>query len=192
MNASIKSYFTIILLSIIAFSCGDNTKSNEEKKTKEVSTDGAATLTVLTDSVNTVWTTMIEDDDLKLGYLKRLLDEVSYTNSYNKIKYDSLVSDLALLKKSRYNQKTMSASDKIDAYDMETTYLESQIFDFAQNHPRFEEYPLMQELINDIAGIDNQTIYHRTHYDNAAIAYNKFIDENNIDAEKKSLFQLTE
>ena len=192
MNASIKSYFTIILLSFIAFSCGDNTKSKEKEKTKEVSADGAATLMILTDSVNAVWTTMIKDDDLKLGYLKRLLDEVSYTNSYNKIKYDSLIADLALLVKSRYDQKTMSASDMIDAYDMETTYLESQIFDFAQNHPRFEEYPLMKELINDIAGIDNQTIYHRTHYDNAAIAYNKFIDENNIDAEKKSLFQLTE
>ena len=192
MNTFIKSYFYIIIVAFLAFSCGKNVKSTEEEKSKETTADETARLTVLADSVDAMWAVMIKDDDLKLGYLKRLLDEVSYTNAYNKIKYDSLVADLDLLVKSRYDQNTMSASDKIDAYDMETTYLEGQIFDFAQNHPRFEEYPLMKELINDIAGIDNQTIYHRMHYDNAAIAYNKFIEENNIDAAKKSLFQLTE
>ena len=48
------------------------------------------TYQVLSDSVDYTWSVMIDDDDDKHVLMNRLLLEVSYTNNYDKEKYQEL------------------------------------------------------------------------------------------------------
>lgn len=153
----------------------------------------------LSDSVDRNWAIMISDDDDKHVLMKRLLLEVSYTNNYNKAKFKELNNLIDELKNMRYDQNTMSNSALIDAYDSATFEVADQIIVFAQNHPRYEDFPLMAELINDINAKNNFILIHRIHYDRWAKALNSFNDTHKdklvtknpaIEIERIPLFEL--
>lgn len=123
------------------------------------------------------WQVMIDDDNEKLFYMKRLLDEVSYTGHYDQEQYDSLSQAVQALKLTRYDSMTMANSDLIDAYDAATSALTSQVITLAQNHPEFTHYPLMEELIYDISEASDRVLMHRISFDQAARGYNQFIQQ---------------
>jgi hypothetical protein len=142
---------------------------------------------------------MIDDDDDKHVLMKRLLLEVSYTNNYDKRRFDELNNLIDQLKELRYDQKSMSNSSSIDEYDSATFDLSDQIFLFARNHPRFENTSLMGELIDDISAKNNYILMHRIHYDNWVKELNAFKESNkeklisndaSIETGKMPLFQL--
>ncbi len=130
--------------------------------------------TSLQDSVDSNWQIMIADDDEKHQFMKRLLLEVSYTNNYDKGRFKELNELVDQLKSMRYDQQSMRNSDLIDAYDSATFDLSDQILVFARNHPRYEDLPLMAELIDDINRKNNYILMHRIHYDNWVKELNSF------------------
>lgn len=153
----------------------------------------------LEDSVQKEWSVMIADDDDKHALMKRLLLEVSYTNNYDKEKFAELNGLIDQLKSIRYDQKSMSSSELIDAYDSATFDLSDQIIVFARNHPRYEDFPLMAELIDDINGKNNYILMHRIHYDGQVKELNSFKKKNrkkllkadsDIGTESMPLFEL--
>ena len=123
------------------------------------------------------WQVMIDDDNEKLFYMKRLLDEVSYTGNYDQANYDSLVLAVEMLKNSRYDSVSMADSDLIDAYDASSSALTSQVIVLAQDHPEFSHYPLMEELIYDISDANDRVLLHRIRFDQAARGYNEFVEQ---------------
>lgn len=165
--------FAGIIVSVL-FSCGD------KKQTAEA--EGADSLMIkynaLVDSVNTNWAFMLADDDDKHVLMKRLLLEVSYTNNYDKVRFQELTDQVDELKAIRYDQKSMSASASIDAYDSATFDLSDQIFVFARSHARYDDIPLMSELIDDINAKNNYILMHRIHYDNWVKELNAFKENN--------------
>lgn len=172
---------TFLLLSaivtVIFYSC-DNSK-----KESDGSVDADSLLiryNALVDSVDVNWVVMIADDDDKLVLMKRLLLEVSYTNNFDKDRYQELNEMVEQLKAMRYDQTTMINSALIDAYDSATFAITDQIFEFARNHPRFDDIPLMEELIDDINAKNSYVLMHRIHYDNWVKELNSF-KKNNLD-----------
>lgn len=133
---------------------------------------------VLSDSVDANWEVMIADDDDKLVLMKRLLLEVSYTNNYDKNRFQELNEKVDQHKAMRYDQSSMSNSSLIDAYDNSTFALADEIFVFARNHPRFEDTPMMSELIEDINAKNNYILMHRIHYDSWVKELNSFKNNN--------------
>jgi hypothetical protein len=158
-----SKYFILVLGLAVAYliSC-------ESKKTGGV-TVGTDSLMIkyqaLVDSVDANWTVMIADDDDKHVLMKRLLLEVSYTNNYDKDRFEELTALVDQLQPMRYDQTSMSDSDLIDRYDSATWDLTDKIIQFAREHPRYADYPLMEELINDINAKNNYVLMHRIHYD---------------------------
>ena len=153
----------------------------------------------LEDSVQKEWSIMIADDDDKHVLMKRLLLEVSYTNNYDKERFLELNDLVDQLKFMRYDQKSMNNSALIDAYDSATFDLSDQIIVFARSHPRYDDFPLMAELANDINGKNNYILMHRIHYDSQVKELNSFKKKNrkkllktNLDIETESmpLFEL--
>lgn len=132
----------------------------------------------LTDSVDANWNIMIADDDDKHMLMKRLLLEVSYTNNYDKARFQELTSLVDQLQTLRYDQRSMSDSDLIDLYDSATWDLTDQIIRFAREHPRYADYPLMEELIDDINSMNNYVLMHRIHYDAWVKELNAFKERN--------------
>ena len=155
---------------------------------------------VLVDSVQSNWNTMIADDDDKHVLMRRLLLEVSYTNNYDKQRHQELLDLLEELKAMRYDQSSMSNSSLIDAYDSATFAVTDQIIVYAREHPRFEDTPLMAELIDDINGKNNYVLMHRIHYDGWVKQLNAFKSANkekilekdpNQDLNQMPLFELS-
>jgi hypothetical protein len=195
---TIKTYHFLVLgLLVVCLAACDS-----EKKTSSESQDADSLLIkyqALADSVSHNWTVMIAADDDKHTLMKRLLLEVSYTNNYDKPRFEELNALVDELKDFRYDQKTMSDSDLIDAYDSATWDLTDQIIKFARDHPRFEDFPMMQELIEDINGKNSYVLMHRIHYDNWVKELNSFKEKNRdklmhddtgVDVESMPLFEL--
>ena len=136
------------------------------------------TYAALKDSIDHEWEIMIADDDECHGLMKRLLLEVSYTNNYDKDKFSELTGLVDRLKTMRYDQKSMGNSAMIDTYDSATFALSDQVIAYARNHPRYADFPLMAELIDDINGKNNYILMHRIHYDNWVKELNAFIKKN--------------
>jgi hypothetical protein len=130
----------------------------------------------LNDSLQKSWDVMIQDDDRKLAHLRRLLQEITYTNNYDEQLMDSLNIMLDNLVKLRYDQETMLDSDLIDTYDSASMKMVSRITQLAVSHPSYDSYPLMQDLINDIQEAQNMVLIYRIHYDDYAKEFNKFVD----------------
>ena len=197
MRISTFKIFTLTwLLAAFLYSCdGGKNASKSSGRSESL----LSTYLILEDSVQKQWSVMIADDDDKYVLMKRLLLEVSYTNNYDKDRFRELNDLIDQLKAMRYDQKSMSSSALIDAYDSATFDLSDQIILYARNHPRYEDFPLMSELIDDINGKNNYILMHRIHYDNWVKELNAFkkkhrkklmTSDPEIEAESMPLFEL--
>lgn len=135
-------------------------------------------LGVLNDSVSHAWQVMIDDDDEKLAYMKRLVQEISYTGNFDSSDYKNYIQEIDQLKSMRYTQVNLEEEGKIDNYDSATFALTRQISDYAESHPQFEDYGLMKELIQDINDKNGMILLFRVHYDGFVQERNAFIEVN--------------
>lgn len=168
---NITVIFTILMLVAIMSSCVKKKQSSSDTDQLD---SLMKTYSALKDSVDHEWEIMINDDDDNHKLMKRLLLEVSYTNTYDKDRFKELNSMVDQLKSMRYDQNSMGNSALIDAYDSATFALSDQIIAYARDHPRYTDFPLMEELINDINGKNNYILMHRIHYDTWVKELNAF------------------
>lgn len=132
----------------------------------------------LLDSADRYWTVMIDDDNEKVLFMERLLKEVEYTQNYDRSVQDSLMARVQSVKDMRYDRMSMSQSSLIDDYDAAISGITVDVIKYASDHPDFENYPLMEELIGDIRQKDSDVLMLRVDYDQAARAYNSFVTNN--------------
>ncbi len=193
----LTALFFVILCLFIISSC-------EKKSTPSELTQGAVdslhlALQTMEDSLEITWQRMMEDDDQKIADARRLLEEISYTNQYNPVQFDSLQQNLKTLTVMRYSSVSMANSVLIDDYDSSSNKIMNEVIIMASAHPEFQRYPLMKELISDIQKANARVLKHRVNYDHAAKQYNQFIEEHKDeleqvdtlkDLQKKPLFEL--
>ena len=90
---------TVIILAVLIL-------SHCQTSDKSVDTDELASLKLsyqaINDSIAISWKLMIEDDDEKLFHLKRLVEEITYTNEYEQVKVDELYLRIEKAKSLRY------------------------------------------------------------------------------------------
>jgi len=161
-------------------------------------TDSIVTqLSILQDSLDNAWRVMINDDDEKIQFMKRLLDEAAYSN-YNTGRYEELVQLLEELKALRYDREAMKESKLIDQYDSATSVVTRQVMEYSYDFPGFEQNNLMNELVADINLKNNYVLIYRVHYDKFAEQINeilekhgKLLEDREIEMEKHPLFQLS-
>ncbi|MCC5930661.1 MAG: hypothetical protein JJU28_15560 [Cyclobacteriaceae bacterium] len=147
------------------------------EKSKAYTDSVAHAFVTVKDSVNAAWNRMIQDDDEKLFYMKRLLLEVSYTGVYDVDEYNRLIKLVDSLHAFRYDQFSMMDSDLIDQYDDFSSDVTYQVVQYARTHPEFEKYGLMQELISDISEKNGNLLLFRIHYDNHVRDYNQMMQD---------------
>lgn len=172
-----KTLRIIILACLCAAAYSACQRASEEKKTgeRELEIDSLRiTYTGLSDSLQARWRILMSAEEQRLQDMRRLLQEISYTPVYNKVRYDTLLENLEQVYEMRFEQESMT-SEEIDKYDSASTRLKTEIIQFALNHPDIEEYPLMGRLIEDIEAADQQVLFHRVQYDNYARDYNHFL-----------------
>ena len=177
----IKSFFGqhtwnilfIVLFGLIIYGCKRSGEKTQAEKKKLDSL--AMQYRQLNDSVDVAWAKMIDDDNQKHQYMKRLLLEVSYTNNYNKQRFDSLNLLVDRLDSARYDQQSLEESGSIDNYDSLTFAVTNVVTAFAQSNPRYNDFPLMGELIHDINQKNDMILIYRIRYDGFVKERNDFI-----------------
>jgi len=158
---------------MIMFSC-------KSKKQSDIPTPIALdsltrSLLVLEDSMQRAWEVLDKSETQKVFYLKRLLDEIKYTNVYDPLTHDSLMESVEKLNNMMLTRRSISDSETIDEYDYYTTRLISSIEKIASTHPKYEEYVLMDELITEINDAQDKLLFKRGHYDEFAKKSNELI-----------------
>ena len=193
MTATIKTQIGKVILGflILTFINCSGKRNSTRLTTQDIDSINVRAV-MLQDSIQATWKVMQSEDDEKLTYMKRLIDEVSYTNVYDQQTYDSLAQSIEQLKAMRYDDRSMANSESIDQYDSATRSVLNRVITFAENHPKYEDYPIMKELIDDIIAFDQRVIYRRVDYDNFIETNQKVFSENGKNYTKKPLFQLTE
>lgn len=198
-----KIVVLLALMSIVVFSCKESVKE-EKKETKEALPQEQlqAKITMIGDSVQGAWKFMMDADDQKIMFVKRLLDEISYTKKFDIVAHAKLVEKCKVLKSKRFDENTMSNSTSIDSYDAATDSLLREVKALVMATPNVESYPLCGQLLTDISALDNDVVMHRVKYDNWVMEFNKVLDERKDEIKtlgepysnlkKKSTFQLPE
>lgn len=196
-SIQLSGLFAAILILFFISSCEKKTKQKEMSQNELDSL--SIELEAIEDSLELAWNRMIEDDNQKIADAKRLLEEISYTNQYNPVQYDSLQQNLMALQQMRYSTVSMANSALIDDYDSASNKITNEVITMASTHPEFQRYPLMKELISDIQKANARVLRHRINYDYAAKQYNQFVEEHEEELEqvdslkeikKKPLFEL--
>ena len=188
-----KKTLWLFTLVVITFSSCKQTRPKQERNADSLRTE----FKVLNDSIQVAWQVMMGSDSAKLGNVKRLLQEVSYTKVHDQALLDSLLRLQAALPAQRYTMETMT-SEKIDAYDLATDSLLRRLPQLMASVPDLDRYPLCAQLMQEIEAANQALLLHRVHYDNYAKEYNRLISEYGSELEKlgyaslqpKRLFQL--
>jgi len=195
-------FISFVFIGFFALNACKEAQKEEKKETiKQLPKDQLlAKITMFQDSAKLAWKMMMEADDQKIAFVKRLLDEVSYTPKYDVLKHEMLMKECLALKEKRFDENTFVISSNIDNYDIATDHLLKEVKKLVLSTPNVENYPLCSELLSDISALDNDVIMHRVRYDGWAQDYNQLLIEQKDSLakmggayarlQKKSLFQL--
>jgi len=175
-NQLIAFAFIITLMSVACSKTKPvtETKTEETQKEKSISDE----LTTLNDSVNTSWNRMMAADSQKFADIKRLIEEISYCKKYDEKTVKNLLTLTKEVDGMRYTQVTISDS-LIDLYDNKTSDLINKVRNLKSKTPEITQHPLAEQLENEIIKADgDDLLIYRKKYDDAANAYNNFLDVN--------------
>jgi hypothetical protein len=170
-------FIFLISITFLSLSCERNETRNSvppPKKTEKVKME----IDQLNDSISQVWALMIKSDDQKIADVKRLLQEISYTDKPSVIELMKLQKLQEQLTSKRYTQETMAESKRIDDYDMATDSLIKRTLQLTANTAGIESHPLAQELADDIMEADTDVVRYRALYDSYVKRYNAYISKN--------------
>jgi hypothetical protein len=168
-----------ILLSIFVISCK---QSREQEKTPDVVVQlpqekVEAKLHILQDSIKMAWADMHKNDSTKMAYVKRLLEEVSYTPKYDVVAQGKLLKKCLALKEMHLDENAISVSANIDRYDAATDSLLKAVTALVVSTPNVENYPLCGQLMSEITALDNNVVMQRIKHDGFAQQYNQVLTE---------------
>jgi len=177
---------TVILIGFIflSLSCERSSKEGKGKEGSKKADKVKLEIDANTDTLNFIWKAMMRSDDQKIADIKRLILEVSYTERYDILLYDSAVALQKKLAPKRYDQATMADSKLIDSYDYATDSLIRLAKQLASTAKGIEGHPIAEQLINDIMEADNKVVLYRKEYDLKAMEYNKLLSKNEKQLQK--------
>ncbi len=190
----------ILITILLIQACGKDEKRKEEASFTKIDSLRSVYLSIH-DSVLLAWNVMIKDDDQKISDMKRLLLEIEVAGVHDQETYQSLKDRVENHQNLRYDEETMATSELIDEYDLASNSLANDLISFAESHPKFEEYVMMQTLTQDIRQAENRVLFLRVDYDRYVDSYNQFVEDNqehldeidnNLSAQKKPYFRIEE
>lgn len=153
----------------------------------------------LQDSMHQAWNIMIHDDNFKIKTMHGLLQELKISNQCDMQTLGLLEQRISELKEMRYDQKTIVDADVIADYDFITNSLITELVSLAESQSDFALNKSLQTLIDEIKAADYRVDNYRHNYDQIALSYNKFLEENksfikeidtHLSADKRPLFHM--
>ncbi|TGE18658.1 hypothetical protein [Hymenobacter elongatus] len=133
-----------------------------------------AQLDVLRDSVDVRWRKMTASDDAKIKATSQVLRALESQPTADKAQLKALARANDQLRNRRYDQQSMTASDKIDAYDTAQDSVLRVVYALALPAAGQPD-ATVQQLTTDIQTADSQVVGFRLRYDQAAKQFNNYV-----------------
>ncbi|MFD1469944.1 hypothetical protein ACFQ48_17075 [Hymenobacter caeli] len=130
-------------------------------------------LTVLRDSADAKWRTMVASDDQKIGLTRLLLRELAQQPGFDKARLEALGTANARLKARRYTQ-TALPSAQIDAYDAAQDSLLHVLLPLAAPGGAAPT-DNARNFVEGLQQLDAGVVGYRVQYDRAAKQYNTYL-----------------
>ncbi|GAA4384044.1 hypothetical protein [Hymenobacter koreensis] len=161
-----------LLLLLAAASCR---KTGDTPVSFDPTSPAAARLQidVLRDTVDLRWKQMIDSDNQKVVATKAVLSELQRLPGANVARAKQLDAVNDNLLSLRYDQQTMSVSERIDAYDMAQDSVLRALYTITQ--PHLSKSKDVESLTETIKVADNEVAGFRVRYDQAARMYNNYL-----------------
>ncbi|SMB98231.1 hypothetical protein SAMN00120144_1015 [Hymenobacter roseosalivarius DSM 11622] len=170
-----KLFPLAFLLFVATFTACKTDRANKTAVVDPVSPAAAkAQLDVFRDTIEVRWNQMIASDDAKMRDTKQVLRELQKQPNANTTQVRQLTRANDRLKTLRYTQRTMTASERIDAYDAAQDSVLRAVYAVAlpASGPANET---VQSLTESIQAADNQVVGYRVRYDQAAKQFNNYL-----------------
>ncbi|WP_133272230.1 hypothetical protein [Hymenobacter radiodurans] len=162
-------------LFVAAFTACKTDPANKNAVVDPVSPAAAkAQLDVFRDTLDVRWKTMIASDDAKIEATTQVLSELRKQPNTDATQVQQLTRANERLKALRYNQQSMAASERIDAYDNAQDSVLRAVYAVAltASGPVNET---VQTLTENIKIADNEVVGYRVRYDQAAKQFNNYL-----------------
>ena len=157
------------------------------------------TYLLLKDSILNTWNRMMYDDNQRIKAMKAIIHELKVTREIDQDVLNKLDYRIDQLLRIRYTPKTMTNTDVVEEYDFASNSLVVEIITLTESYPAYAYNSVLQQLLDVIRQTDQRIEAHRIQYDEAALAYNQFIEANknhlheidqSLTPEKKPLFYI--
>jgi len=178
-----KSNHLIVFVFVAVFftvACNKTEQTANQNQSKDTITSVSLPdqLALLNDSADVIWNRMMAADSQKFADIRRLLEEISYCKKYDEKAVEKLLKLRSEVFSIRYTQANLSDS-LIDVYDSKTTDLINKVRNLKSKTEEISQHPLADQLENEIMKADSDDLLlFRKNYDQAANAYNSFLDQN--------------
>lgn len=171
-----KKLFPLAFLLFVAiFSSCKTDRANKAAIVDPVSPAAAkAQLDVFRDTIEVRWTQMMVSDDDKMRATEQVLRELQKQPGTNAAQVQQLTRANERLKTLRYNQQTMAASERIDAYDAAQDSVLRAVYAVALP-PSGPANETVQSLAESIQAADSDVVGYRVRYDQAAKQFNNYL-----------------
>ena len=136
-----------------------------------------AQINILRDSVNAQWQEMIASDDAKIKTTTQLLQALEQQPGTDRTQLQQLTQNNNRLRQLRYDQQSMAASDRIDAYDAAQDSLLHAVYVLALPDADAPPTPTIGSLAQTIREADDQVVTYRVRYDEAAKRFNDYLQQ---------------
>jgi hypothetical protein len=128
-------------------------------------------------AMDSAWQVMIASDDNKLNNMLLLADRISYLKSYQDTEITNLKERVEALRKQRYSRSDIAVSERIDAYDDNTTLLFTYMRKTLAQHPDANNFQIILQLQDEIAAADDSMILYRKGYDAQVDRWNALVSK---------------
>jgi hypothetical protein len=167
--------FLALAMTLAAASCRKTAENPSAAATVDPTSPAAARvqLQVLRDTVNSRWKRMIDSDNQKLVATTAVLHTLESLPGTDKAQVQELSDANNRLLDIRYDQQTMSESERIDAYDAAQESVLRGVYAAVQ--PQLDKSQDVQALTETIKAVDEEVIGYRVRYDQAVKRYNNYL-----------------
>lgn len=190
-------YITVVCAMVTLWSCRH--QDAKHGKTSFTKVDSLTeTYLSLQDSLLHAWNVMAWDEKEKIKAMHNLIHMMHEQKGFNDQQLVTLEQRLDQLDRIRFTQKSVANTFLIEEYDFASNSLISEILSLTEGDPELIEKEDVQKYVDKIKMIDQRVPTLRYQYDQVAIRFNSFLEENEkylreIDkdrmGEKISLFQ---
>lgn len=174
-----RTFFFISLCGLFSLVAGCSTTINRQMEQASVEQFDSLRQVYynLNDSLNWAYQVMVQDDSKKIEHMKRLLAEIKASGHFDMDTLKALSTSLDKLQLMRYDSISLSDTKVVDRYDSIDLSTSQAILQYTEQHPDFEDNPVMTVLVDQIANANNSVMLYRLQYDRLIQQFNHFLEE---------------